>query len=247
MAGQTVYDEHVQMYLDFIDNALAQEPSLYLTLCDVFRRLLGDRLHDARMLDLACGEGYMSRYFAALGPRTIAAVDLSERLIEVARERCDAPNVSFAVDDARTLSTVEDASIDIVVSQMAMMDIADHVATFRAVRRALVDGGAFAFSVLHPCFQSPTNIPEGQEPFLLDEDGQRIAVLAWRYTPEGYFVSGGTGVRGHMGSYHRTMSTYLNDLQDSGFRLDRLEEPVFDVPNVLRHVPIVMVVAATAD
>ena len=245
MAGQTVYDEHVRMYLDFIDNALAHEPSLYLGLCDIFRRLLGDRLNGARVLDVACGEGYMSRYFAPLGPRTITAVDLSSSLLDVARERCDAPNVAFALDDARTLASIEDASMGVVVSQMAMMDIADHVATFRSVRRVIAPGGMFVFSVLHPCFQSPTNIPHGQLPFLEDDNGERVAVLTWRYTSEGHFMSGGTGVRGHMGSYHRMLSTYVNDLQEAGFRLERLEEPVWDVPGLFSRVPIVLVVAAT--
>jgi SAM-dependent methyltransferase len=243
--SETVYDRNVRMYLEFIDRSLAAEPSLYIGLCDIFKRLLGDRLRNARVLDLACGEGYQSRYLAPLGPREVLGVDLSSRLIDVARERCDAANVEFRVDDARTLATIDDASMDVVVSQMAMMDIADHVATFRAVGRVIAPDGMFVFSCLHPCFQSPTNIPEGQEPFLRDENNEPIAVLAWRYTSEGHFMSGGDGVRGHMGSYHRMLSTYVNDLQDSGFALERLEEPVWDdAPGVLSRVPIVMVIAA---
>jgi SAM-dependent methyltransferase len=243
--SETVYDRNVRMYLDFIDRSLASEPSLYLGLCDIFTRLLGPRLDGARVLDLACGEGYQSRYLAPRGPREVLGVDLSSSLIEVAQQRCEADNVSFRVDDARTLETIDDASMDVVVSQMAMMDIADHVATFRAVRRVIDPDGLFVFSCLHPCFQSPTNIPESEEPFLRDEDGQPMAVLAWRYTSEGHFMSGGDGVRGHMGSYHRMLSTYVNDLQDNGFRLERLEEPVWDgAPGVLARVPIVMVIAA---
>lgn len=240
----TVYDEHVQMYLNFVDNALAEEPSLFRGTCDIFADLLGPRLGDARVLDVGCGEGYLSRFLAALGPQTISGIDLSTSLIEVARERCDAANVSFHVDDARTLESINDASMDVVVSQMAMMDIADHVAMFRAVRRVIVPDGAFVFSLLHPCFQSPTRLPE-EPPFLLDEDGERIACLAWRYTSEGHFDSRGTGVRGHVGSYHRMLSTYMNDLVEAGFSLDRLEEPVWDVPGLMSRVPIVIIVSAS--
>jgi SAM-dependent methyltransferase len=243
--GRTVYDEHVQMYLNFIDAALAQEPSFYLSMCEIFARMLGDRLQNARVLDLACGEGYQTRFLAPLGPRTITAVDISSSLIDVARDRFEAANVSFRVDDARSLETIDDASLDVVVSQMAMMDIADHVSTFAAVRRVIAPDGVFLFSLLHPCFQSPTNIPEGQESFLLDDQGERIAVLTWRYASEGHYMSGGTGVRGTMGSYHRMLSTYVNDLQSSGFRLDRLEEPVWDVPGLFSQVPIALIVAAT--
>ena len=37
-----------------------------------------------------------------------------------------------------------------------------------------------------------------------------------------------SGVRGHMGAYHRTLATLINDLIDGGFALERLEEPVSD-------------------
>lgn len=244
MAEETVYDTHVQMYLDFVDRALAEEPSLFGSMCEIFRRLLGPRLDGGRVLDVGCGEGYLSRFLAPLGPRTITALDLSATLIEVARERCDADNVSFRVDDARTLQSVEDASIDVVVSQMAMMDIADHEATFRAVRRVIDPDGLFAFSLLHPCFQSPTRMPD-EPPFLEDASGDRVAVLAWRYAAEGHFMSGGTGVRGHVGSYHRMVSTYVNDLIACGFQLDRLEEPVWDAPGLFSRVPIVLFVVAS--
>ena len=244
MAG-TVYDRNVRFYLDFIDAALAAEPSFYRLLLGVFDRLLEGRLDGARVLDVACGEGYMSRHLAPLGPRSVLGIDLSAELIAVANERNEASNASFAVGDARDLAAVEDASIDVVVSQMALMDIADHLAMFRAVRRVIAPDGVFAFSVLHPCFQSPTNIPAGEEPFLLDSDGRRIAVLAWRYASEGLFMSGGEGVRGTMGSYHRMLSTYVNDLQDAGFSLDRLEEPVWDTGDLFSRVPIVLFVVAS--
>ncbi|MGH7856209.1 MAG: class I SAM-dependent methyltransferase [Candidatus Binatia bacterium] len=244
MSEPTVYDTNLQMYLDFVDRALAEEPSLFRGMCEIFGRLLGPRLEGARVLDLGCGEGYLSRFLAPLGPAAITGIDLSASLVEVARDRCDAGNVSFRVDDARTLHSVEDASVDVVVSQMAMMDIADHSATFSAVRRVITPAGAFVFSLLHPCFQSPTRLPD-EPPFLTDEAGERIACLAWRYAEEGHFSSGGTGVRGHVGSYHRMLSTYANDLVGAGFRLERLEEPVWDVPGLFSRVPIVMIVAAS--
>lgn len=244
MAEKTIYDEHVQMYLDFVDGALAAKPSLFGQMCDVFRGLLGARLAGARVLDVACGEGYLSRFLAPLGPEEIIGVDLSSELIEIARDRCSAANVSFRVEDARTLASIAGGSMDVVVSQMAMMDIADHLSLFRAVRRVICPDGAFVFSLLHPCFQSPTRLPD-EPPFLLDEAGERIACLAWRYADERHFLSGGTGVRGHVGSYHRMLSTYVNDLIDSGFSLDRLEEPVWDVPGLFSRVPIVVIVAAS--
>lgn len=40
------------------------------------------------------------------------------------------------------------------------------------------------------------------------------------------------------------LSTYVNDLQASGFRLEHLEEPVWDVPGLFSRVPLVLIVAA---
>ena len=38
-------------------------------------------------------------------------------------------------------------------------------------------------------------------------------------------MSGGEGVRGKVGAYHRTLSTYLNDLLAAEFRLEGVFEP----------------------
>lgn len=73
-----------------------------------------------------------------------------------------------------------------------------------------------------------------------------------RYTAEGFWHSGGTGMRGTFGAHHRMLSTYLNGLLDVGFRLDRFIEPRLPLGDYteLSHqinsrVPQVLVVSAT--
>jgi hypothetical protein len=61
-------------------------------------------------------------------------------------------------------------------------------------------------------------------PWILDDDGRAVAVVVRRYATEGYWNSGGDGVRGRMGCHHRTISTCVNDLLASGFQLEALEE-----------------------
>jgi hypothetical protein len=72
-------------------------------------------------------------------------------------------------------------------------------------------------------------------------------VVARRYPEEGFWRSGGDGIRGRMGSYHRMLSTRINDLQMSGFRLERLEEPLPPGKGLFSQVPIVLVVAASVE
>jgi SAM-dependent methyltransferase len=142
--------------------------------------------------------------------------------------------------------TLADDSFDIAVSQMAMMDIPDPRAMFRSVKRVLKPGGVFVFSLLHPCFEAPYLLPD-EEPFLADEEGNWTAVVVRWYGREGHWQSGGDGVRGHMGAYHRMMSTYINDLITAGFRLEKLEEPLVEGGGLMEQVPKVMIVAGTAE
>jgi len=237
------YDEHTSFYLDFVDRNLGLEGGLLQVLLATFDELLGPRLDGARVLDVACGEGYVSRHLAGRAA-SVAGIDISESLIEAARRRTEQTNVEFRVDDAHLLATLTDESCDIAVSQMAFMDIADHRSAFAAVRRVLADEGVFAFSVLHPALEgAPFHEPDDPK-FLFDEDGTRVAYRVSQYAAEGFFMSGGQGVRGRVGSYHRTISTYVADLLGAGFVLDAIREPVVPGEGLPARVPQTMVFAA---
>lgn len=246
----TVYDMHAQFYVDFVDRGLASENGYTSLLLSTLAQCLGDRLADARICDLCCGEGYVGRYLKSRGAGEVVGIDLSSELIEVARRRAGAAGPAYRVDDAQSLGSVADGAFDVVVSQLAMMDVADHRRLFATVRRVLVPGGPFVFSVLHPCFEGrPFHIRDAP-PYMLDEAGQPIAYAVRRYASEGFWDSGGDGVRGRVGAYHRTLSTYVNDLLAAGFTLERLEEPLAggDAAQVglFAEVPTVLVVAARA-
>jgi SAM-dependent methyltransferase len=168
--------------------------------------------------------------------------------LEVAKRRENAPGLSYRVDDAQELRSVADAEFDVVVCHMAMMDVADHKRLFASVRRVLAQDRPFVFTLLHPCFMPPCHATEAP-PFLFDGEDRPFAVSVQRYATEGHWNSGGDGVRGRMGAYHRKLSTYINDLLASGFALERLEEPLSsDDPKdrLAAEVPPFLVIAARA-
>jgi 2-polyprenyl-3-methyl-5-hydroxy-6-metoxy-1,4-benzoquinol methylase len=247
---ETVYDRHARFYLDFIDRGLASANGYVRLLLSTIVACLGDRLMGARVCDLCCGEGYAGRHLLSCGAGEVVGVDASSVLIEEARRRADSDALSYRVDDAQELATLADRSFDIVVSQMAMMDVADHKRLFAAVRRVLADGGAFVFSLLHPCFEGRPFHVRDAPPYVLDDDGRPIACSVRRYATEGFWDSGGDGVRGHVGAYHRTLSTYVNDLIGAGFVLERLDEPLAGADasrlGFFAEVPTVLLVAAQA-
>lgn len=241
--NETIYDTHVQFYLDFVDRSLADKNGLWHVLLSRFKEILGDRLKGARVCDIACGEGYLSRFLGQFGPQEVIGIDISAELIDAATRRRNSTNLSYRVDDAQYLRTFMDASVDIAVSQMAIMDIPDHRAMFRSVRRVLKADGIFMFSLLHPCFEAPFRVPDAPQ-FLTDANGNLIAYTIRQYAKQGFWQSGGTGVRGHMGAYHRTLSTLINDLLDIGFLLEKLEEPVLGDRGLFLQVPQTLLVVA---
>jgi ubiquinone/menaquinone biosynthesis C-methylase UbiE len=244
----TVYDRHAAFYIDFVDRGLEVlgdvDPIAALAGC------LGQRIKGARVLDLCCGEGYAGRRMLKLGAAEVVGIDLSSALIAEARRRADAPELSYRIDDAQALASVTDGEFDVVVSQLAIMDVADQRRLFVAVRRVLKAGGAFVFSMLHPCFEGRPFHVRTAPPYLLDEEGVPTAYLVQRYATEGWWDSGGDGVRGRMGAYHRMLSTYVNGLIAAGFVIERLEEPLagdaYSGRGLFGEVPTVLVIAARA-
>ena len=105
------------------------------------------------MLDLACGNGYISRRFARAGGNVVG-VDGSGAIVERARAReaREPLGITYHVADAADLEMLEDGAFDLVVCNMALMDIADADAAIEEVARVLVPDGRFVASIAHPCF-----------------------------------------------------------------------------------------------
>src|SRR4030095_11256327 len=93
MTNGTVYDQHVQFYVDFVDRGLADPSDVRHKLLARFKAIVGDRLPGARVCDLACGEGYLGRFLGGLGAREVVGIDSSAELIEIARTRRDGENL----------------------------------------------------------------------------------------------------------------------------------------------------------
>jgi ubiquinone/menaquinone biosynthesis C-methylase UbiE len=103
-----------------------------------------------RWLDVGCGAGNLAELAAGAGAR-VSGIDLSPRLIGVAKERAEAGgyDIDYRVGDAEQLD-VEDASFDKVVSSVAMIFAPDHAAAARELARVTRPGGRLAFSAWTP-------------------------------------------------------------------------------------------------
>lgn len=206
---------------DWYDEALRSGPLGRFQDLAISRVLdLAGEVDGRRICDLACGQGILSRRLAGLGA-VVIGVDISEGMLDLARryERDEPRGVDYVCGDARSLPEFPEEAFDGLVCNLALMDIPDLDATLRTISRVLRPGGRFVFSITHPCFPTPslgwTSRVDGD---LEPEIPNYFAEGFWRrINPE--------GVRGRVGSHHRTLSTYVNALARAGLKIERLDEP----------------------
>jgi 2-polyprenyl-3-methyl-5-hydroxy-6-metoxy-1,4-benzoquinol methylase len=205
--GTARYDE----IADFYHTAVGDDVSDSVA-AKVFN-LAGD-VRGARVLDLACGQGRVSRELARRGASLVAA-DISGQLLEKARavEETEALGIHYLQADATSPQALAGEEFDGVVCHFGLSDIDDLGAALATVTRVLRPGGWFVFSILHPCF-----------PGWGDDAPSSWAPGSGYYT-EGFWLANNTGFRGKIGSNHRMLSTYLNQLTEHGLALEQTAEP----------------------
>ena len=95
-----------------------------------------------RVLDLGCGLGVMMPVYLQLDAARVVGVDVSENMIELARERwADEARIDFLAADAAELDL--DEQFDAVVIYNAYPHFMNRQALVNTCHRLLVDGGRF--------------------------------------------------------------------------------------------------------
>lgn len=102
---------------------------------------------DERVLDVGCGAGTTTfRLRERVGPNgATAGVDVSARLLQVARARADAAHADVAFVEGDAAVHEFQPVFDLVFSRFGVMFFADCVAAFKNIRTALSPGGRLVF------------------------------------------------------------------------------------------------------
>lgn len=167
-----------------------------------------------RALDVGCGEGRFCRMLKAAG---IAAtgIDPTPQLLEAARRRD--PDGDYRPGRAEQLEFA-DASFDLVVSYITLVDIPDFKAAIREMARVLKPGGALLLANL-TAFVSAC----ATEGWIKDGDGRHLHFPVDRYLEEFPFWIEWSGIR--IVNWHRPLSAYMAALLHSGLTLTFFSEP----------------------
>lgn len=205
---------------------------------------LCEPLAGKQVLDLGCGEGYCSRMLRQRGA-DVVGLDVSERMIELARESERAQPLGIRYDTADAVTAdLGTACLDLVVAVFLFNYLSTEQMgqTMANVHRMLKPGGEFVFAVPHPAF---AYLRKAAPPFYFDvgsagyfsarnalfsgriwkRDGSALDVQLVHKTFEDYFTA--------LRAAGFTAMPILTELTVTGDMVDMDEEffgPLFDLP-----------------
>jgi ubiquinone/menaquinone biosynthesis C-methylase UbiE len=217
-------------------------------------QLIGD-ISGARVLDLGCGSGKYSLWFAELGAQ-VTGLDLSPTMINLARDKARARGVraEFRVADIREGLPFGEAEFDLVFTGTALHYIEDINAAMKEVARGMKPAARFVASVLHPMSTArfaPAGSEEieGPNPWEGWYFGSPTRSIETPWLGFGEVSSEGRRISCH----HHTVSGYFSAVSSAGLTITSLLEPEpgaeFAAKNPERyfqamHVPVFLVFKA---
>lgn len=174
--------------------------------------LFGD-LTDVKVLDIGCGSGHSMKYMVSKGVQEIWGLDLSQKQVETANQVLGLENSPHIFESAME----EDPGIphhyfDVVYSIYALGWTLDLSRTLRNINNYLKPGGKLIFSWEHPIHSRIVNEDDHLQFVHSYHDESPKLHEAWKPTPAVF--------------HFRRLSTYLNLLIESGFKVERVIEDV---------------------
>lgn len=215
-APTTSYTDNAEFWLNIIRQDL-----------DPYRRELTndavlaavDARPGLRILDVGCGEGYLSRLMADRGAHVVG-VDSCSALVEAAVETAGHAKhgCRYLTATANTLP-LGSASVDVVVCNHVINDLVELDEPFREFRRVLRRHGQLVVLMLHPCFYQPHSERRSNGAPISVADYFRGRVVEQTFSVAGLTSPAPVTVR------IRPLEAITNALAGAGFAIASLTEP----------------------
>lgn len=185
-------------------------------------------------LDIGCGEGHNTRLLAERGAR-MTAIDIADVFIAHAKRVEEQAPLGI---DYRVASAVElpfaDGAFDFATGFMSFMDVPETDRVLQEAYRVLKPGGFLQFSITHPCFDTPhrRNLRDATGKTYAIEVGDYFRNLEGEVTEWLFGAAPPEATQGlpkfKTPRFTHTFSQWLNLLIETGFLLERAEEPRAD-------------------
>ncbi len=216
MSKQNVYDNK-----DFFENfRSSRDREVNFNDCietPILLAMLPD-LHGKEILDIGCGMGQHAKQYADMGAASVLGIDISEKMLEYAREHNSAENITYqrmAMEDIETIGR----SFDLVTSSLVFDYIEDFAGLMRKISNLMKNDAEFVFSMSHPIV---TAWDGAYDRYTRTETGERLYANLRNYCVEGkrkvdWVVNG-------YECYHRTVSSLINALIGAGLVIEECQE-----------------------
>ena len=217
MAQQNIYDNETffEGYKKLRENEvnannLFEIPALFSMMPD---------LKDKTILDLGCGFGEHCKRFVESGAKKVVGIDISEKMLEIAKQENADSKITYINMPMENISQLKE-KFDVVISSLAFHYVEDFAGVVKNIFDLLNEKGIFLFSQENPlctCFS-------GGNRWTKDENGNKLYINLSNYGIEGeressWFVD-------NVKKYHRTFSSIINTLIESGFTIEKMIEPL---------------------
>lgn len=180
------------------------------------KKMLPD-FKEKRVLDIGCGFGWHCIYAAEQGAFSVLGTDISRKMLSVAKQKTTFHNIEYkqiAMEDMEFSPN----TFDVVISSLAFHYTSDFKDICKHIYHCLATDGDFVFSVEHPIFTA-----QGSQDWSYGKNGERE-----HWPVDNYFQEGKRDtifLDEHVMKYHKTLTTYINDLIQIGFAITEIIEP----------------------
>jgi len=207
---QNIYDNPIfyQSYINLREEGKGLNDVLEIP---AFRSLLPD-LHNKKVLDLGCGFGESCKWYVANGAECVVGVDISDNMITRARHEFKDNRIGYVNQSIEDIE-LKPNHFDLVLSSLAFHYVANFTELVKRIYSFIRPGGTLIFSQEHPV-ATAKRVSDG---WVKDQNGKKVHWILDDYADEGireqcWFIDG-------VIKYHRTLSTIINTLIQTGFQI----------------------------
>ena len=169
-----------------------------------------------KVLDLGCGYGWHCKYAVECGASSVIGIDLSEKMIETAKEKNSHQKIDYRVCGLEEYDYPEN-TYDCVISNLVLHYVENLDEIYTKVYRTLSENGIFLINIEHPVFTGGVN-----QDWVYDSDGKPL------YWPVDNYFYPGMRQTHFLGQdvikQHHTLTQILGGLLKAGFSIEAVEE-----------------------
>ncbi|MDP8101996.1 class I SAM-dependent methyltransferase [Phocoenobacter atlanticus] len=197
-------------------NEVVEKPTMFSLL---------PNLKNKRILDLGCGTGEHLHYYLRQGANYVSGVDLSQSMLNQAQQNFAKNKINPTAYKLHCLAMeqlkqLDEGNFDLITSSFAFHYIENFPQLLQDIKTKLNLKGSLIFSQEHPIVTAHKQGNRWEK----NMDNLQIAYRLNHYRDEGERER--NWFKQPFKTYHRTIATILNQLIQTGFEIEQIEEPM---------------------